>query len=212
MTYIKLCGMTSVEDARIAADLGIQAIGLVFHAASPRHLTPERAREIASAVPDGIHRVGIFVDESPERIAIVAGFCGLTHAQLHGTESPAIARALPIPVIKALRVRTVDDLSRVDAFAETAVMILLDAFVSGKAGGTGETFDWSLAAEPAKKHRVILAGGLSPENVADAMRRVRPFGVDASSSLESAPGVKDPTRMRAFVDAVRKAGLEPPVP
>ncbi len=205
-TWVKYCGMTCPEDARAACALGIQAIGLVFWPASPRAVALDRARGTAADVPPGVDRIGIFVDADPRAIEAAARACGLTHVQFHGQETPAQIRASPLPAIKAIRVRDAGDLERLSEFAPYAAFLLLDALVPGMPGGTGTRFDWELAMRAAREHRVVLAGGLTPENVAEAVRRIRPWGVDVSSGIESAPGRKDPAKMRAFVEAVRSAG------
>lgn len=204
MIYVKICGITRAEDARSAALAGANAIGFVFHSASPRAVAPERAGEIAAALPPGIDRIGVFVDETAARIEAIARQAGLTHVQLHGSESPAFARGLSMPVLKAIRLRDERDLVQLDAFAAIAPLMLVDAWVPDRAGGTGVVCDWALAARAAAAHPILLAGGLSADNVTDALRRVRPLGVDASSSLEFTPGVKNPDAVRAFVHRVRE--------
>lgn len=208
MIWVKLCGMTRPEDARAACALGIQAIGLVFHAASPRAVSVPVACRITAEAPPWVERVGVFVNESPGRIAEIAGACGLTLVQLHGDEPPESLRGLRLPAVKALRVRAEADLEALDTYAAHARFLLLDSQVPGKAGGTGERSDWALASRAAGRHRIVLAGGLTPANVGEAIRMVRPHGVDVSSGIESAPGRKDPERMREFVCAVRRAEAE----
>lgn len=194
---VKICGITRAEDADAAAALGAQAIGFVFWPASPRFIEPKRAREIACRLPASVMSVGVFVDQTAEHVNRVVNLVGLKTVQLHGDETPQFAAALAIPAIKALTLDAPFDVWPLDT------MILLDAHDPQRRGGTGRTIDWSAAAEVASRRRTILAGGLTPENVAEAVARVRPFGVDVSSGIESAPGVKDHQRLRALLEAVR---------
>ncbi|MBP7572083.1 MAG: phosphoribosylanthranilate isomerase [Acidobacteria bacterium] len=202
--WLKICGVTREEDARLAASLGADAIGLVFWPHSRRSVDVERARRIAGALPAGVAAVGVFVDEAVERVRLVASQVGLHLVQLHGTETPEACRQMPRPVIKAFGVGPAFDPSLVDAYAEATV--LLDADAPESKGGTGTRADWEVAARVARRRRVILSGGLSPENVAEAIARVAPHGVDVSSGVEASPGIKDAERMRRFVVAVRQAG------
>jgi phosphoribosylanthranilate isomerase len=194
---VKICGITRAEDADAAVALGAQAIGFLFWPESPRFIEPERAREIAYRLPPSVISVGVFVNQTAEHVSRIVNLVGLKAVQLHGDETPQFAAALTIPSIKAL---TLD--GPFDAWpADT--MILLDAHDPQRRGGTGRTIDWSAAADIASRRRTILAGGLTPDNVAEAVARVRPFGVDVSSGVESAPGVKDHQRLRALFEAVR---------
>jgi indole-3-glycerol phosphate synthase/phosphoribosylanthranilate isomerase len=205
-TTIKVCGITSVEDGRAAVAAGADAIGLVFWEGSPRRVEVERAREIAAALPPFVTRVGVFVDAPAERLREVSDTVGLDLVQLHGDEDEAAVRAAPRRVIKAVRVGPGFDGREAVRFAESGASVLLDTRSDAAPGGTGRTFDWASAA--ALRDRVaylVLAGGLTPRNVAEAIRAVRPDAVDVSSGVESAPGRKDPERMRAFVEAVRGA-------
>ena len=201
---IKICGITNEEDALIAAKLGADAIGFIF-APSPRQIAPERAKEIVGILPPLVQTVGVFVDEEPEKVARAASFCHLDVLQFHGRESPAYCRRFDSRVIKGVRMRSREDL---DAFAEYSEVVdgfLLDTYVPNQHGGTGQTFDWSLALEAKKYGRVILAGGLNPENVAAAIERVKPYAVDASSGLEKKPGIKDHGKMARFMENVNEA-------
>jgi len=204
MTRIKVCGITRPEDAVAAATLGAWAIGFVF-ADSPRRVSPEQAAGIASGVPPGILKVGVFVDEKPDAIESIAEKVGLDLLQLHGSESPQLCDALgPDRVVKALRVRSKESLARAAAYVGHCYAVLLDAWDPSASGGTGKAWDWALASV-AEFPRLILAGGLSSGNVGEAISRVHPWAVDVSSGVESAPGRKDPERLRAFFSAVRKA-------
>ncbi len=203
MTRVKICGITNPEDAGHAVSAGADAIGLVF-TDSPRRVNPACASEIVAAAGPFVTPVALFVDSPAEFIIDVAGRLGLNTVQLHGDESPELVERLhPLRVIKAVRVADSSDLEgleryRVDAF-------LLDTRVPGMKGGTGLTFDWSLAVEVARRFPIILAGGLNPQNVADAIRQVHPYAVDVSSGVEAAPGKKDPLKVSAFIENVRSA-------
>lgn len=200
---VKLCGMTRPEDAQWAERLGADAVGLIF-AQSPRRVTPEQARAISDALGPLIARVGVFVDAGYDAIRSVLEQVPLDVIQLHGDESPAEVaslRKLGPRIVKSIRVRDSDSLKGLDAYDVDA--FLLDAYVPGLAGGTGRTFEWSLAKELAQQHRVILAGGLTPENVPQAIVEVRPYGVDTASGIEARPGIKDRERMRQFIARVR---------
>lgn len=197
MIRVKICGITDVEDALQACACGADALGLVFYPRSPRCVTPEQARAIIRALPPLVTTVGLFVNEEPRRIRQLADDCGLDVIQLHGDEGPHACDFAPRRSIKALRVKDAASLSGHDEFRTSA--LLLDAWVAGAYGGTGESFNWELAAGIARQRPVILAGGLTPENVAAAVSAVRPYGVDVSSGVESAPGRKDPAKVAAFI-------------
>ncbi|MBA3425442.1 MAG: phosphoribosylanthranilate isomerase [Rubrobacter sp.] len=203
MTMVKVCGITNPEDARVAADAGADAIGLLF-AESPRRVSVERAREIVAALPDGVLKVGVFVNERPEEILRVAGEVGLDIAQLHGDETPeevAEVRAGGVRVMKALRVRGAESLAEIGRI--DVDLFLLDAYSEKARGGTGERFDWGLAKSLRERDNIVVSGGLDPENVREAIEFFDPYGVDASSSLEDAPGRKNHERVRRFVSAAK---------
>ena len=201
MTRVKICGITAVDDAREAASAGADAIGLVF-AEGPRRIDTERAREIIATVGPFVTPVALFVNSPLDSIIDITDELGIRTVQLHGDEPPEFVEKLrPLRVIKAVGVAGKADLDGLDRFRADA--LLLDARVPGKAGGTGQVFDWSLAVEPAERFRVILAGGLHPDNVADAVRQVRPYAVDVSSGVESSPGRKDPVKVRTFIERAR---------
>lgn len=197
MIRVKICGITNVEDALQACACGADALGLVFYAKSPRRVTPEQACAIIQALPPLVTTVGLFVNEDPQRIRETAGFCGLDVFQLHGDERVAECDFAPRRTIKALRVQNAASLVGHQEYRTSA--LLLDAWVAGAYGGTGQCFNWELAAGVARQRPVILAGGLTPENVAAAVSAVRPYGVDVSSGVESAPGRKDPAKVAAFI-------------
>ena len=207
MIRVKICGVTTVEDAEFALEAGADALGLNFVPGTPRCLEVGQAREISEALPPFGTRVGIFVNDSPERVMEIAHRVGLDAAQLHGDETPEdccwlIERGLR--VIRALRVKGPETIAQIDAFTDCA--ILLDAYVKGALGGTGETFDWELARQAAVARPIILSGGLKPENVGEAVRSVQPYGVDSSSGVEGAVlGRKDPGRTLSFIENARAA-------
>lgn len=214
MTKIKICGIKTVEDAQAAIDLGADLIGFNFYPKSPRYLEVGICREIMSKVRHvgRVTCVGVFVNTSAEEIYATLNTCGLSLAQLHGDETIEFMEGLEEKSFKAVRLSTdyETDLRTITDFAgkrhglEPA--LLVDAAVKGLYGGSGITADWDGAAELAKKYPLLLAGGLTPENVAQAIRRVKPWGVDVASGVESTPGKKDPSRMKAFVQAVRDGG------
>lgn len=204
---VKICGITTVEDGLAAARAGADAIGLVLWPGSRRTVDPATAREIAEAMPPLVQRVGVFVDPTAAEVARAVEEIGLDVVQLHGDESPQLCAAIDTRVVKALRVDAGFDPAVVDAYAGVTAGILLDTRGPGRdaaPGGTGQAFDWSLAAPARERARyLVLAGGLTPENVARAIAAVEPDAVDVSSGVESAPGRKDPERVRAFVRAAR---------
>ena len=200
MIRVKICGIGDVASALVASEAGADAIGLIF-APSRRQVTPQRAREIATALPPFVSKVGVFVDEDHHRIEDLASACGLQAVQLHGAESPEFCAGFRVPVIKAIRVKDASSLAGLSDYQVGA--FLLDTYDASALGGTGKAFDWSLAAGAAQTHRVILSGGLTPENVISALTRVRPYGVDVSSGVETG-GSKDHGKMRAFLRRVRE--------
>ena len=204
MTRVKICGISDAASAQVAADAGADAIGLVF-APSRRRVTAAQAREIAAALPPFVTKVGVFVDEERARIDELIAGCGLGAVQLHGAESPEFCAGFRVPVVKTIRVRDASSLEQmvhyqVDAF-------LLDTFEASALGGTGRTFDWTVAIEAARAHRVILSGGLTSANIVEALTRVSPYGVDVSSGVES-DGRKDHAKIRDFVRRVREWDFE----
>ncbi len=201
---IKICGITSLADALAAVEAGADALGFMFYQPSPRFLPFDAARKIISQLPPFVAKVGVFVDATEDFIRQAITECGLDTLQFHGGESPGFCRQFPLPTIKAFRVQGLESLQALPAYDTSAW--LLDSFVPGQSGGTGTKFNWDLALEAKKLGRpVILAGGLTPENVAEAVRRVQPYGVDVASGVEAAPGKKDPAKVRAFIQAARAA-------
>jgi phosphoribosylanthranilate isomerase len=206
-TRVKVCGITQPEDGLAAAHAGTQAIGLVFWPRSPRFVDVETARRIAAVLPPFVLRVGVFVDAPRDVLEQTAEAVGLDVLQLHGAEPPEAVAGLKRRVVKALSVGPGFRVEDVDRYVEHGAVILLDASGGGQPGGTGRTFDWSVArAVRQRVPHLILAGGLTPENVGEAIRAVDPYAVDVSSGVESAPGRKDEARVRAFIQAVRQAG------
>jgi phosphoribosylanthranilate isomerase len=203
-TIVKICGITSPADALAAADAGVDAIGLNFYEGSPRHVTLTIAAEIAGALPPFMIKVGVFVNAEEDFVLRAIGECGLNIAQFHGDESPEFCKLFPVMTIKAFRIRDTESLNELMDYPTDAW--LLDAYVKDKLGGTGAKFNWDLAVAAKKLGRpIFLAGGLTPENVGEAVRQVQPYAVDVSSGVESAPGKKDPVKMRAFVKAAKDA-------
>ncbi len=202
---VKVCGITRVDDARRCAELRVWGIGLVFAEGSPRRVGERRAAEVVAALPATVARVGVFVGSSAREMAGVARRVGLTHLQVHGDDADPLgaAAASGLPVVEGIRVDGPAALER--ARASAADMVLLDAAVVGLHGGTGTAFDWALLEGAPLGRPFALAGGLRPDNVADAIVRLRPALVDVSSGVESAPGHKDDARVEAFVAAVAGA-------
>lgn len=198
---VKICGITRPEDAEAAAQAGAAAVGFIFWPESPRYVDPFRARAIAARLPPFVTTVGVFVNQAADYIMGVASLVRLGAVQLHGDETPDAGAALPLPVIKAI---TLGDARLATWPARTT--ILLDAHDPVRRGGTGQTIDWNAAAAVAAQRRTLLAGGLTPENVREAVTRVRPFGIDVSSGVERAPGIKDPERIRALFESLKTLG------
>jgi phosphoribosylanthranilate isomerase len=197
----KICGITRIEDALIAAEAGADAIGLVFYAKSPRAVSIQQARDIVAALPAFVTTVGLFVNASREELNDVLAGVALDLLQFHGDESPAECESYQRPYIKALRVKPGDDIAQLAAPYAKARGILLDTYVPGVPGGTGAAFDWSLVPSGLLQP-VILAGGLSAANVQAAIEQVRPYAVDVSGGVEAGKGIKDAAKIRAFMQAV----------
>lgn len=200
---VKICGITNPEDALHAVACGADALGFVFFAGSPRFVDRQSARQIIAELPPFVSTVGLFVNETPARIQESIEFCGLSTVQLHGDEGPDQCCYPPCKVIKALRLRAEMDERFFASFPVSA--LLLDAYVPDKFGGTGHRCDWEKAADVASAHRVVLAGGLSPDNVAEAVRQVHPYGVDVSSGVEKKPGKKDPEKVASFIRLAKES-------
>ena len=206
MVRVKICGVTKLEDAKLAVELGAHAIGLNFYEQSPRSITPAAAAELVDRLPPLVTTVGVFVNWAAEPVVALSRALHLSAAQLHGDEAPSVGDAVAqhLQVFKAFRLAQG---SAQPAYAKyrSASAFLIDASQQGQYGGTGTTANWHLARSAAQSHRIILAGGLTPENVAEAIRIVRPNAVDVASGVESRPGRKDHAKLRAFFDEVHRA-------
>lgn len=202
-TKVKICGITNIADAKVALEAGADAIGFIFYEKSPRHVTIEKAAEISKQLPPFLMRVGVFVNADEEFILRAMGECQLSLLQFHGDEKPDFCRQFGLMSMKAFRIRDAESLKEIPKYQTDAY--LLDAFSSTAYGGTGEKFNWNLALEAQRFGKpIFISGGLTPENVAEAIRNVRPFGVDVSSGVESAPGKKDHAKVREFIKAARE--------
>ncbi len=204
MTRVKICGITNPEDALAAVDAGADALGFVFYKESPRHIFPEEAAGIISLIPPFIQTVGLFVNEEPDTINEISRLCKIDLVQLHGDEGPEQLSRIERRILKAFRVRAMTCLEPMKDFK--AAGFLLDAFSPSFYGGTGKIFNWEIASEAVKRNpNIILAGGLTPENVPEAIRQVNPWGVDVSSGVESVPGKKDADKVRQFIRNAKEA-------
>jgi|ERR1039457_4011634 phosphoribosylanthranilate isomerase len=203
MIRVKICGITNPEDALLAVEAGADALGFVFFQGSPRYISPDQAASIIRRLPPFVQTVGLFVNEVPATVNSVADQCGLDVIQLHGEETPVYCESVRRRVIKAFRVK---DISTIDSLARYQVSgCLLDAWSPVARGGTGLTFNWEIAAEAVNRgHRIVLAGGLTPDNVTESIRQVCPYGVDVSSGVESAPGRKDASKIRLFIERAKQ--------
>ena len=206
MVKIKICGITNMEDAEAAIEYGADALGFVFYKQSPRYIKPSLAKSIISKLPAFTHSVGLFVNETKEKIIHIASYCNFQIIQLHGNESPRFCLGFREKIIKAFRITDRSNLDVVDVYKVSA--ILLDAFVKDKPGGTGKTFDWKLAKEAKDKApHIILSGGLNPNNIEEAIKLVKPYGIDVSSGVEKKYGIKDHKKMKDFIKIARSASL-----
>ena len=210
---VKICGMTRIDDAQCAAAAGVDALGFIFYAKSPRHIEPEAARRIIAGLPPLVDAVGVFVNEEMARVEAVVRGCGLQYAQLHGGESPDYCRELAARagcrVLKAIRVGPATTVAEVAPYRGAVCGFLLDTYQQEAMGGTGAVFDWVLIDRLQLDHPFLLAGGLSVDNIAAALAQAQPFGVDANSGLERAPGIKDHDLIERFMTLVRSAATSP---
>ena len=203
MTEIKICGITNLDDALTASEAGADALGFIFYPKSPRCVSPREARGIISELPRTVSKVGVFVNDDPERIEEISGTCGLDFIQLHGDETPDYCRRFPVStVIKAFSPRSAADLNRLGDYSVRA--ILVDAFAPGLYGGTGKTSNWELARAIGERCPLILSAGLSTRNVQDAIATVSPDAVDINSGVESVPGRKDHCKLIEIIDIIRQ--------
>jgi phosphoribosylanthranilate isomerase len=198
---VKICGITSIEDAEAAVEAGAASLGFVFWPKSPRFIDPERARAIVSSLPPFVVPVGVFVNQPAAHVRGVAALVRLGAVQLHGDEDLLYVAGMDYPVIKAVSIESGDETERIDMWPRRTTL-LLDVHDPVSRGGTGRTIDWSAAAPIAARRRTLLAGGLTPDNVAQAVECVRPYGIDVSSGVERSPGIKDHARIRALFEAL----------
>lgn len=207
---VKICGITNVEDAEVAVRAGADALGFVMYRKSPRFVEPAVARTIVAGLPPFVLPVGVFVNEEADRVRGLIDECGFALAQLHGDESALYCQNLGRPTLKAIRLKDRGAFLALAEFHGRANVrgVLIDAFSDQAYGGTGKTVDWTLAQEAARSMPIILAGGLTPANVAEAISQVRPYGVDVSSGVEQNPGKKDPDKVKAFIQAARLVPAE----
>jgi phosphoribosylanthranilate isomerase len=201
---VKICGLTNSADAEAAVQAGADALGLMFYAGSPRHISIEEGQAIAATLPPYVIRVGVFVDPNPSDVFAAIQCCGLNVLQFHGAETSEFCAQFGIITLKAFRLADAESLRPMEGFGADA--FLLDSYVAGVTGGTGRTFNWDLAVQAKQFGRpIFLAGGLTAENAAEAVRKVQPFAVDVSSGVEASPGKKDVKKMQDFIAAVRGA-------
>ena len=200
---VKICGITSLDDALCAVEAGADAIGLIFVERTPRYLTPAAAAAIVAGLPPFVCPVGVFWDHPPAHVAAIVAECGLGAVQFHGAEPPEAVAAAPVPVLKSIKIRDAQDLAQLDRYKPAA--FLLDSPARWSEGEARVPISWTLAREAAIRGRVVLAGGLTPETVSDAVRVARPWGVDVNSGVEAAPGRKDPAKVERFIRAARAA-------
>jgi phosphoribosylanthranilate isomerase len=203
MIKVKICGITNIKDAQAAVDMGADALGFVFYKKSPRAITPEKAQTIISNIPPFMKTVGVFVNEHPATIEKISTFAGLDIIQLHGSEHPE-ACCFPQKMIKAIQVRGLTDLEQLMNYKSISAF-LLDTFSPDTFGGTGQVFNWDIALEAKKIGRIILAGGLNPDNIEEAINKVKPYAVDVSSGVEgSTKGKKDLLKLKLFIEKAKK--------
>ncbi len=202
-TRVKICGNTQFKDAKLAVELGADALGFIFYRKSPRYVSVQKAREIIAQLPPFIETVGVFVNETAERINRTVERCGLDAVQLHGDESPVFCRKIQCKVIKAFRLKDAASLAQVSNYIVRG--ILVDAFSPDAYGGTGKTCDWNLVKRAKKFGPVILAGGLTPDNVEEGIRVVKPWAVDVCSGVEKSPGKKDSKKLRLFIQRAKNS-------
>ena len=207
-TRIKMCGLTREKDVEAGVEAGLDALGFIFYRKSARNVEPGFVRSVVAKMPPFTDCVGVFVDREREEVEELIEYCGLSYAQLHGSEDPKYCKRIerfvsPCRVIKAFRVSNESTSEEFAPYAPVIHGYLLDTYVKGNAGGTGQTFDWSIIKRLNLQRPLILAGGLGPENIEDALRQVQPFGVDVNSGVEIEPGVKDHVKLMQFVQKVR---------
>lgn len=213
-TRIKMCGLTREKDVEAGINAGLDALGFIFYDKSQRNITPDFVRSVVAKIGPFTDCIGVFVDRQREEVEEIVEYCGLSHAQLHGNEDPKYCERVerfvsPCRVVKAFRVRETSTKEEFAPYADVVHGFLLDTYSKGIAGGTGHTFDWSIIEKLELQRPVILAGGLNPDNVEEALQEVLPFGLDVNSGVEIEPGIKDHGKLYDFVRKVRsfEAGL-----
>jgi len=207
-TRIKVCGITDYGDLAHAVSAGVDGLGFIFAEKSPRRIDPEKARELIKSVPPFVDAVGVFVNQDPDIVTDIIKYCGLTMVQLHGQENVDYCRLMPVRVLKAFAVNNDSNGSEMASYADVAAGYLLDTYHQSMAGGSGQAFDWNLVEGLRVPGPVLLAGGLGPDNIEEAIGVVRPFAVDVNSGVEKSPGRKDHEKVTAVVEAVRRADLQ----
>ena len=209
-TRIKMCGLTRVKDIDFGVSMGLDALGFIFYDKSPRNVSPDFVRGVVSKLPPFLASVGVFVNRDREEVEEIVEYCGLSHAQLHGKENYKYCErvernASPCHVIKAFRVSETTKRSDFTSYDDVVHGYLLDTYSKGNPGGTGEVFDWEIIKRLDLQRPMILAGGLTPENIKEAIQTIRPFGVDVNSGVEVEPGIKDHSKLMDLVRKVRMA-------
>ncbi len=203
MLRVKVCGLTRSQDARLACEFGADAVGFIFYPKSPRFITPDKAGEIASGLPEQITRIGVFVSPEPVQVQAAISAAGLDAVQIHGSDTPELYSALPVQTICALNLPPGSQLRDAETQAAGARAVVFDSHAPGQYGGSGRLSDWQLARELAARLTLILAGGLNPNNIRDAVEQVNPWGVDVNSGVEVAPGIKDEYKLEQFFQQVK---------
>lgn len=204
MVRVKICGITNPEDAQAAVEFGADALGFIFVKDSPRHILPEDAASIIKALPPFVVTVGVFVNEAPDRIKDIVAAANIGIIQLHGDESPDLCKCFQRPV-KAIRVKSLQSLDPLEGYKKNVSAFLLDTYTENMLGGTGHIFNWDIATEAKQYGSIILAGGLTVDNISDAVRRVRPYAVDVCSGVEMKKGKKDLQKMKLFIEKTKTA-------
>lgn len=203
MVKVKICGITNLEDALTAVEYGADALGFIFYEKSSRFVTPEVAGTIIKELPPFVDTVGVFVNEDIEEIREIKRLTEINVIQLHGDEVPKICDILDTKLIKAFRIKGKEDVNNLAYYKDKVSAYLLDAYRPDMSGGTGEIFDWDLAVDAKKYGRIILAGGLTPDNVSEAVKKVRPYAVDVVTGVEERPGKKDLKKMKEFIERAK---------
>lgn len=202
MVKVKICGITNIDDANAAVDFGADALGFIFVESSPRYILPEKARSIIKVLPSFVTVIGVFADEASGKLEEMVVEAGIDIIQLHGNEPPEMCRRSR-RVIKAIKVKSLESLEPLERYKDIVCAFLLDTYTPNVLGGTGQIFNWDIAIEAKQFGRIILAGGLTPDNVSDAVKRVKPYAVDVSSGVEAKKGKKDHKKMKLFIERAK---------